>query len=132
VSSLARRKWSRKIFAVFLRRMLTDVANELRDRAALEEEECFIDATFVMAKGGGADVGGTKRAGRHENLGDCAPRQPNQAAHPRSATTKPLHAALAKSSACRLDRVILVLEVPSTELPRLCPPHPPRRPLPTI
>ena len=32
-----------------LRRVLTDVANELRD-----EEECFIDATFVMAKGGGS------------------------------------------------------------------------------
>jgi hypothetical protein len=26
---------------------------ELRDRGALDEEECFIDATFVMAKGGG-------------------------------------------------------------------------------
>ena len=35
-----------------LRRLLTDVANELRDRGALDEEECFIDATFVMAKGG--------------------------------------------------------------------------------
>ena len=44
-----------------LRRVLTDVANELRDRGALDEEECFIDATFVMAKGGGADVGATKR-----------------------------------------------------------------------
>ena len=30
-----------------LRRVLTDVANELRDRGALDEEECFIDATFV-------------------------------------------------------------------------------------
>ena len=38
-----------------LRRVLTDVANELRDRGALDEEECFIDATFVMAKGGGAE-----------------------------------------------------------------------------
>jgi transposase len=28
-----------------LRRMLTDVANELRDRGVLDEEECFIDAT---------------------------------------------------------------------------------------
>src|SRR5262245_40359039 len=28
-----------------LRRVLTDVANELRDRGALNEEECFIDAT---------------------------------------------------------------------------------------
>jgi hypothetical protein len=25
------------------------------------EEECFIDATFVMAKGGGAAIGATKR-----------------------------------------------------------------------
>jgi len=41
--------------------MLTDVANELRDRGALDEEECFIDATFVMAKGGGAEIGATKR-----------------------------------------------------------------------
>ena len=32
-----------------LRRVLTDVANELRDRGALDEEECFIDATFIMA-----------------------------------------------------------------------------------
>ena len=27
----------------------------------LDEEECFIDATFVMAKSGGAEVGPTKR-----------------------------------------------------------------------
>src|SRR6266699_978989 len=40
-----------------LRRVLTDVANELRDRGALNEEECFIDATFVMAKGGGLEIG---------------------------------------------------------------------------
>jgi len=33
-----------------LRRLLTDVANELRDRGALDEEECFIDATFVMPR----------------------------------------------------------------------------------
>ena len=37
-----------------LRLVLTDVANELRENAALDEEECFIDATFVMAKGGGS------------------------------------------------------------------------------
>jgi transposase len=42
-----------------LRRVLMDVANELRDR--LDEEECFIDTTFVMAKGGGAEIGPTKR-----------------------------------------------------------------------
>ena len=44
-----------------LRRILTDVANELRDRGVLDEEECFIDATFVMAKGGGAEIGPAKR-----------------------------------------------------------------------
>jgi transposase len=38
-----------------LRRVLMDVANELRDKGALDEAECFIDATFVMAKGGGAE-----------------------------------------------------------------------------
>ena len=32
-----------------LRLVLTDVANELRQNGALDEEECFIDATFVMA-----------------------------------------------------------------------------------
>ena len=37
-----------------LRLVLTDVANELRENGAPDEEECFIDATFVMAKGGGA------------------------------------------------------------------------------
>jgi len=51
------------LFDVFevLRRVLTDVANELRERGALDEEECFIDATFAMAKGGGAEIGPTKR-----------------------------------------------------------------------
>src|SRR5262245_58175988 len=44
-----------------MRCVLTDVANELRDRGALNEEECFIDATFVMAKGGGLEIGATKR-----------------------------------------------------------------------
>ena len=47
--------------AAVLRRLLTDVANELRDRGSLNEEECFIDATFVMAKGGGLEIGATKR-----------------------------------------------------------------------
>ena len=38
-----------------------DVANELRNRGVFDEEECFIDATFVMAKGGGAEIRTTKR-----------------------------------------------------------------------
>ena len=42
-------------------RVLTDVANELRDKGELDKEECFIDATFVMAKGGGSEIGPTKR-----------------------------------------------------------------------
>ena len=37
------------------------IANELRERGALDEEECFIDATFAIAKGGGAKIGATKR-----------------------------------------------------------------------
>ena len=44
-----------------LRGVLADIANEMRERGVLDEEECFIDATFVMAKGGGAEVGPTKR-----------------------------------------------------------------------
>src|SRR5262245_3843576 len=44
-----------------LRQFLTDIANELRARGVLDQEESFIDATFAMAKGGGADVGPTKR-----------------------------------------------------------------------
>jgi hypothetical protein len=44
-----------------LRQVLTDIANELRERGALDEEECFIDATFAMAKGGGAEIGPTRR-----------------------------------------------------------------------
>jgi transposase len=47
-----------------LRQVLTDIANELCERGALNEEECFIDATFAMAKGGGAEIGATKRGKR--------------------------------------------------------------------
>ena len=42
-------------------RLVLTVANELRENGALDEEECFIDATFVMAKGGGSEIGPTKR-----------------------------------------------------------------------
>jgi transposase len=44
-----------------LRRVLTDIASELRERGALDEEECFIDATFAMPKVGGAGIAATKR-----------------------------------------------------------------------
>jgi Putative transposase of IS4/5 family (DUF4096) len=103
-----------------LRRVLTDVANELRDRGALDEEECFIDATFMMAKGGGAEIGATKRGkgmkimaivfymieAKPENLirgvaprrhrhDRATPRQSQQVAYARSTPSNPLYAPLA-------------------------------------
>jgi len=44
-----------------LREVLTDLANTRRDEGALDESECFIDATFASAKGGGDEIGPTKR-----------------------------------------------------------------------
>jgi transposase len=44
-----------------LRDVLIDLANALRDEGALDESECFIDATFASAKGGGDEIGPTKR-----------------------------------------------------------------------
>ena len=44
-----------------LRTVLTDLANELRDNGRIDESECFIDAMFCPAKGGGAEIGNTKR-----------------------------------------------------------------------
>src|ERR1700752_4242681 len=44
-----------------LRGILVDLANELRDRGEIDESECFIDATFASAKGGGAEIGPTRR-----------------------------------------------------------------------
>jgi Putative transposase of IS4/5 family (DUF4096) len=44
-----------------LRRVLTEIANELRDKGALDEEEFFIDATFPIAKRGGAEIGPIRR-----------------------------------------------------------------------
>ena len=44
-----------------LRSVLTDLANDLRERGAIDERESFIDATFAAAKGGGEEIGPTKR-----------------------------------------------------------------------
>lgn len=44
-----------------LRQVLTDLANELRSSGAIDEREAFIDATFASAKGGGEQIGPTKR-----------------------------------------------------------------------
>src|SRR6185312_6004217 len=52
-----------------LRRVLTDIANELRARGVLDEEESFIDATFAMARWRGHRPDETRK--RPENHGDC-------------------------------------------------------------
>ena len=44
-----------------LLQVLTDLANTLRDEGLMDERESFIDAMFSSAKGGGDDVGKTKR-----------------------------------------------------------------------
>ena len=44
-----------------LRDVLVDLANALREEGAIDESECFIDATFASAKGGGDEIGPTKR-----------------------------------------------------------------------
>ena len=44
-----------------MRTALTDLANILREQDALDASECFIDATFASAKGGGDQVAPTKR-----------------------------------------------------------------------
>lgn len=44
-----------------LRQILTDLANSLREQGFIDEREAFIDATFASAKGGGGEIGPTKR-----------------------------------------------------------------------
>jgi transposase len=44
-----------------LRDVLTKLANALREEGEVDESECYIDATFASAKGGGADIGKTRR-----------------------------------------------------------------------
>jgi transposase len=44
-----------------LRNILCALANELREQGGIDESECFVDAMFSSAKGGGDGVGPTKR-----------------------------------------------------------------------
>lgn len=44
-----------------LREILTQLANTLRDEGAIDAHERFIDATVASAKGGGDDIGKTRR-----------------------------------------------------------------------
>lgn len=42
-----------------IRAALTELANVLRDEGAIDESECYIDATVASAKGGGQQIGPT-------------------------------------------------------------------------
>ncbi|WP_447985947.1 transposase [Nitrospira sp. Nam74] len=44
-----------------LRAVLTQLANTLGKEGAIDQRESFIDATFAAAKGGGAEIGPTRR-----------------------------------------------------------------------
>ena len=44
-----------------LRNVMVELANALRDAGGLDERESFIDARFASAKGGGDEIGPTKR-----------------------------------------------------------------------
>ena len=37
------------------------MANALREQGEIDERECFIEATFASAKGGGVEIGKTRR-----------------------------------------------------------------------
>ena len=41
--------------------MMTDLADVAREQLDIDQAECFIDATFSLAKGRGAEVGATRR-----------------------------------------------------------------------
>jgi transposase len=44
-----------------IRSAMTDLANLLRREDGIDESECYIDATFASAKGGGEEIGPTER-----------------------------------------------------------------------
>jgi len=44
-----------------LREVLTDLVDTLREEGEIDESECFIDATLNSAKGGGEEIGSTRR-----------------------------------------------------------------------
>ena len=44
-----------------IRAALTELANVLREEGSIDESECYIDATFASAKGGGDQIGPTRR-----------------------------------------------------------------------
>lgn len=44
-----------------IRKLLRELANELRELGVIDERQAYIDAMFVPAKGGGEQIGNTKR-----------------------------------------------------------------------
>jgi hypothetical protein len=44
-----------------IRAALTNLANALREQGGIDESECYIDAIFASAKGGGEQIGPTRR-----------------------------------------------------------------------
>jgi hypothetical protein len=57
----AHRRFQQRCQNEVIRAALTDLANELREQGELDESECYIDATFASAKGGGEQIGPTRR-----------------------------------------------------------------------
>ncbi|GIX27754.1 MAG: hypothetical protein KatS3mg123_1635 [Burkholderiales bacterium] len=55
------RRFQRWCEREILREILKDLANTLREEGEIDERESFIDAAFASAKGGGEEVGKTKR-----------------------------------------------------------------------
>jgi transposase len=55
------RRFQRWCEREILREILKELANALRDEGEIDESECFINATFASAKGGGEDIGKTRR-----------------------------------------------------------------------
>src|SRR5262245_5294186 len=55
------RRFQRWCRSEVLREVLTNLANALREEGEIDESECFIDATFASAKGGGVEIGPTRR-----------------------------------------------------------------------
>ena len=82
-----------------IRAALTDLANTLRDKGAVDESECYIDAAFASAKGGSEEIGPARKrrekhndsrsslfaAGRHDARGGAICGLPYRPAHARSA-----------------------------------------------
>ena len=56
-----------------LREVLVDLAQTLHEQGDLDESEAFIDGMFSAAKGGGADIGHTKRGKGSTSHGDRGP-----------------------------------------------------------